>query len=58
MENDNNIPAIRSSDEIKAEELRQYWLDPSQDYPEPHFFYEFTHGNVMPIEYKAAAVGV
>jgi hypothetical protein len=49
MENDNNIPAIRSSDEIKAEELRQYWLDPSQDYPEPHFFYEFNGVGFSPL---------
>ena len=49
MENENNIPAIRSSDEIIAEELRQYWLDPSQDYPEPHFFYEFNGVGFSPL---------
>lgn len=33
---------MRSSEEINAEELRQYWLDPEQEYPEPHYLYEYN----------------
>ena len=38
----NNLPPMRSSEEINAEELRQYWLDPEQEYPEPHYLYEYN----------------
>lgn len=41
-ENNNNLPPMRSSEEINAEELRQYWLDPEQEYPEPHYLYEYN----------------
>lgn len=33
---------MRSLKEINAEELRQYWLDPEQEYPEPHYLYEYN----------------
>ena len=33
---------MRSLEEINAEELRQYWLDPEQEYPEPHYLYEYN----------------
>ena len=42
-EENNNIPALRSATDITNDELRQYWLDPAVDYPEPRFLYEF-HG--------------
>ena len=41
-ENSNNLPPMRSLEEINAEELRQYWLDPEQEYPEPHYLYEYN----------------
>jgi hypothetical protein len=41
-EKNNNLPPIRSLEEINAEELRQYWLDPEQEYPEPHYLYEYN----------------
>lgn len=41
-EENNNLPPMRSSEEINAEELRQYWLDPEQEYPEPHYLYEYN----------------
>lgn len=42
IEENNNLPPMRSSEEINAEELRQYWLDPEQEYPEPHYLYEYN----------------
>lgn len=42
IEETNNLPPMRSSEEINAEELRQYWLDPEQEYPEPHYLYEYN----------------
>jgi hypothetical protein len=41
-EESNNLPPMRSLEEINAEELRQYWLDPEQEYPEPHYLYEYN----------------
>ena len=41
-EENNNLPPMRTSEEINAEELRQYWLDPEQEYPEPHYLYEYN----------------
>lgn len=48
-EENNNLPAIRTASEIKAEELRQYWLDPEKDYPEPHFLFEFNGVGFSPL---------
>jgi len=45
----NNLPPIRSAAEIDAEELEQYWLDPSKDYPEPHYMYEFNGVGFSPL---------
>lgn len=47
----NNLPALNNTpEELEAdairqrdEELRKYWLDPTIDYPEPHFLFEY-HG--------------
>lgn len=41
-EENNNLPPMRSLEEINAEELRQYWLDPEQEYQEPHYLYEYN----------------
>lgn len=44
MESENNkLPEIRTAEQIRADELKPYWLDPTVEYPEPHFLYEF-HG--------------
>lgn len=45
----NNLPPIRSAAEIDAEELEQYWLDPSKDYPEPHYMYEYNGVGFSPL---------
>ena len=45
----NNLPLIRSAAEIDAEELEQYWLDPSKDYPEPHYIYEYNGVGFSPL---------
>ena len=43
MESENKLPEIRTAEQIRADELKPYWLDPTVEYPEPHFLYEF-HG--------------
>lgn len=48
-EETNNLPPMRSSEEINAEELRQYWLDPEQEYPEPHYLYEYNGVSFSPL---------
>ena len=48
-ENNNNLPPMRSLEEINAEELRQYWLDPEQEYPEPHYLYEYNGVSFSPL---------
>lgn len=45
----NNLPPIRSAAEIDAEELEQYWLDPSKEYPEPHYMYEYNGVGFSPL---------
>lgn len=45
----NNLPPIRSAAEIDAEELEQYWLDPSKDYPEPYYMYEYNGVGFSPL---------
>lgn len=48
-EQQNNLPPIRTTEEIadddrrkRLEELRQYWLDPREDYPEPYYMLEYN----------------
>lgn len=43
MESENKLPEIRTAEQIRADELKPYWLDPTVEYPEPHFMYEY-HG--------------
>ena len=43
MESENKLPEIRTAEQIRADELKPYWLDPTVEYPEPHFLYEY-HG--------------
>ena len=38
----NNLPPIKTPEEIRDEELRQYWLDPREDYPEPYNMLEYN----------------
>lgn len=48
-EENNNLPPIKTVDEINAEELRKYWLDPAVDYPEPHFMFEYNGVGFSPL---------
>ena len=48
-EENNNLPPMRSSEEINAEEQRQYWFDPEQEYPEPHYLYEYNGVSFSPL---------
>ena len=48
-EQHNNLLPIRTAEEIaederrkRLEELRQYWLDPREDYPEPYYMLEYN----------------
>lgn len=46
---ENNLPQPQTAAEIRAEELRRYWLDPSLDYPEPHFLLEYNGVGFSPL---------
>lgn len=48
-EESNNLPQPQTTEELIAEELRKYWLDPEQDYPEPHYLYEFNDVGFSPL---------
>ena len=37
----NNLPELRPAQEIYAERLRPYWLDPREDYPEPYYMLQY-----------------
>lgn len=41
MNEENNLPPIKTSEQLAAEELRPYWLDPREDYPEPYHMLEY-----------------
>ena len=48
-EEQNTLPPIHTTEEIadderrkRLEELRQYWLDPREDYPEPYYMLEYN----------------
>jgi hypothetical protein len=43
------LPQPRTAEEIRAEELRPYWLDPREDYPEPHFLFEYNGVGFSPL---------
>ena len=52
-ENGNNvlpdITAGRSVGDIQAKELEKYWLDPTKDYPEPHYLLEYNGVGFSPL---------
>lgn len=49
MTENQNLPEVRTSAQIIAEELRPYWLDPSVEYPEPHFLFEYNGVGFSPL---------
>lgn len=48
-ERENNLPEIQSADDMIRQELDQYWLDPAEEYPEPHYLYEFRGVGFSPL---------
>lgn len=48
-ENENNLPEPQTAEQIRAEELRKYWLNPAIDYPEPHFLFEYNGVGFSPL---------
>lgn len=36
------LPQPQTAEELRAEELRPYWLDPREDYPEPFYMLEYN----------------
>ena len=49
MTEENNTPTLRTAEQLNAEELRNYWLDPEQEYPEPHFLIEYNGVGFSPL---------
>lgn len=59
MEEERNIlPPLPTPDEVAveqdsydpiADELDKYWLDPTKDYPEPHYFFEYQGVGFSPL---------
>ncbi len=45
----NNLPEIKTPEQLRDEELRQYWLDPTKDYPEPYYMLEYNGVPFSPI---------
>lgn len=45
----NNLPQIKTPEQLRDEELRLYWLDPSKDYPEPFYLLEYNGVPFSPI---------
>ncbi len=43
------LPELRTSKQIYEEELSQYWLDPTKDYPEPQFLFEYNGVGFSPL---------
>ena len=38
----NDLPQPKNTKQIRSEELRPYWLDPREDYPEPYSMLEYN----------------
>lgn len=49
MKENNDLPQLGTAEEATIEELRQYWLDPSIDYPEPRFMFEYKGVGFSPL---------
>lgn len=43
------LPTLEEGQFLESKELDQYWLDPTQDYPEPHYLLEFKGVGFSPI---------
>ena len=41
-ETNNNIPDLRTAEQVTMDELRPYLLDAREDYPEPYYMLEFN----------------
>lgn len=48
-ESNNILPQPQTAEQIRAEELRKYWLDPALEYPEPHFLFEYNGVGFSPL---------
>ena len=42
MSGENNLPAIKTPEQLAIEQLRPYLLDPREDYPEPYCMLEYN----------------
>jgi hypothetical protein len=42
MSETNKLPELQSSEELRAEEVKQFLLDPREDYPEPYYMLEYN----------------
>ena len=51
------LPQPQTADQLNAEELRPYWLDPEKDYPEPHYFFDFNGVGFSPVGGLQAIAG-
>ena len=58
MNEEHTLPPLPTPEEVAiqqdtydpiAEELAQYWLDPTKDYPEPHFLFEYNGVGFSPL---------
>ena len=45
----NELPPLDTAEQARIEELRKYWLDPSIDYPEPRFMFEYKGVGFSPL---------
>ena len=41
-EESTNVPQLQTGQNLIKEELSRYWLDPTQDYPEPYYMLEYN----------------
>lgn len=49
MSESTQLPDIRTADQIRADELKPYWLDPTIEYPEPHYLFEYNGIGFSPL---------
>lgn len=58
MNEEHTLPPLPTLEEVAlqqdtydpiAEELAQYWLDPTKDYPDPHFLFEYNGVGFSPL---------
>ncbi|MBR6978645.1 MAG: AAA family ATPase [Prevotella sp.] len=49
QEKQSSLPPLLTPEEIRRQTLQPYWLDPTVEYPEPHYFFDYNGVGFSPL---------